>query len=271
MAVFSPSNLKAEFLALRQQPNLPIHTLDLLYINIPNIGNDLTRQNVQLERSYRVIYAPTYLGLNKLLQQQGIEAGADINLESIMKRLPSEKFGAFVTDKGVLSGSEIEYQPVGLCFQKLEDFLLVFIYDANPSPEPFYTSFQKQLQDKISAKVIILINRRPVLSFDFQKKVSCSLAMRAVHIFHHHPNFFGELLSINGLSHDELKPCHPLETLPREMEAFDAETGLREHSEHVKNLFLSYEHDAVNPPSMLDSMVTRFAGFFFGEGTKKND
>jgi hypothetical protein len=271
MAVFSPSQLKAEFLALRQQPYLPIHTLDLLYINIPNIGNFLTRQNVQLERSYHVMYAPTYLGLEKLLKMQGIEAGAEINLSSIMKRLPSEKFGAFVTDKGVLSGSEMEYQAVGLCFQKLENFLLVFIYDANPSQESFYKSFQKQLQDNIAAKVVILINKRPVVSFDFQKKVSCSLAMRTVQIFNHHPNFFGELLSINGLSHDELKPCHALETLPREMEVFDAETSLREHSEHVKNLFLSYEHEAVNPPSMLDSMVTRFAGFFFGGGAKKND
>ncbi len=271
MAVCLPADLKTEFLALRKNPYLPIDTLELLYINIPQLPNYIGRAIEGGGRSYRVIYAPTYLGIKKLLQLKGIEAGTEINLSSILERLQLEKLGAFVTDKGVLIESELEYQAVGLCFQKLEDFLLVFIYDAQPTQEALYESFQKKLQDKLLAKVVILINQRPVLSFDFQKKVCCSLAMRAVNMFNHHRNFFVELLSLNELSHDDLKSLHPIARLPREMEAFDAETSLIEHNEHLKNLILSFEQEALNPPSKLESMVTRFAGFFFGGKVKKND
>jgi hypothetical protein len=271
MAACSLSHLKGEFLTLRQHPCPPITTLDALYISIPHLTNYLTRQNERVARSYHIIYSPTYLGLEKLLQMQGIEAGAEINFRSLMDRLQTEKSGAFVTDKGVLIESELEYQAVGLCFQRLADFLLVFIYDANPSQEALYEGFQKKLQESVSTKVVILTNKCPVLAADFQKKVQCSLAMRAMTMFKHHPNFFGELLSINGLSHEEIQPLHPVERLPREMEAYDAETARVEHHEHVKNLFLLFEQDTVTSPSMFNSMVTRFAGFFFGEGVKKND
>lgn len=273
MAISLSTVSRAPFQNLRESPFLDIDALDAIFKQLPKLNLYLTRSLESQGRAWHVIYTPTYLGVEKILESKGIQGGMEIRLESIVTRLEKEPLGAFVTDRGVLLGLDQEQHAVGLSFQKIHGNLVIFIFDAHSlgSCEVFYKDFQHNLEARLSCKVYVIQNKESYINAVAQKNVCSALSIAFVEAFLHHPNFFGEMLSANEVSYDDIPACHALKALPRDMECFNVDMSLARHALQVKDLVDLFEIESLRSTSGVTALVTKMFGFILKDMRKKND
>lgn len=273
MSIHSIRSL-AENLHFLQRIEVPdAELIEVLREQIPPLKELVTRQMQGSDPAWNVTFAPTMLGISKVLTSQGLEGSVETQLDSMLARIMREPRGAFIADRGILSSEKHEAHPVAVCFEKYEKHLALFIADgAVWKPDPEYCfALKTKLEQKIPERISILSYNKSSQPYGVQTVVCSAFAIGLVDAFHHHPNFFEELLFSNRAQLDQMPHHSLLEHLPRDLELFTLEKAKALHVDHIKYLVLVANQEAQSSLLWMGSLIGRLSSLFTTQGVKKHD